>query len=587
MTWSRIERHGHALGGWTLERRDDEIADLRRDDRRVLRSIRAVVRDADWNTIPLAVNDVTVSERSLVIGLRTPGSSFFRGSLRVDLEGDDLVIALDLEALTDIRTNRTGLIVLHPPQVAGHELLVTHSDGTAEATCFPAHVSAHQPVFDISALEWSDADARIALGFEGDVFEMEDQRNWTDASFKTYSRPLSLPFPYRVAAGEHVVQRLRVRAAIADAEAVADTDPAEIVLAAVGPVPGFGVSASTAPDPAPPTEPLGSTLIVEADLAGVDWRAGLDRAAASGLPLDVRFVLDSDAPQRIDDAVAALDGVEIVRATAFHQVSDARHVSDEESIDILRRALARHGRTPQVIGGSRSHFTELNRELHRLPRDLDGLTVTITPLFHSTDTEQLVESVTIQRLIAQETVERAAGLPVHIGPIALRPRFNDVAASPQPLSPHADLRDGYGPEFTSIDDERQAAPELAAWTVASAAALAVAGVSTIAWFEEWGPRGIRSSDGADLPVAEALRALALLDPPGGEDAELLSGDSPDGLVWALGARTADGIRVLVANIADAARTVTVETPSGRHTVDLAPHSFLALPFTADPKDSPA
>ena len=28
------------------------------------------------------------------------------------------------------------------------------------------------------------------------IFEMEDQRNWTDASYKTCVRPLALPWPY-------------------------------------------------------------------------------------------------------------------------------------------------------------------------------------------------------------------------------------------------------------------------------------------------------------------------------------------------------------------------------------------------------
>ena len=37
---------------------------------------------------------------------------------------------------------------------------------------------------------------------EGDTFEMEDQRNWTDASYKTYVRPLALPWPYTLRAGE-------------------------------------------------------------------------------------------------------------------------------------------------------------------------------------------------------------------------------------------------------------------------------------------------------------------------------------------------------------------------------------------------
>jgi hypothetical protein len=43
---------------------------------------------------------------------------------------------------------------------------------------------------------------------EGDVFEMEDQRNWSDASYKTYVRPLALPWPYRIPAGETVTQRI-------------------------------------------------------------------------------------------------------------------------------------------------------------------------------------------------------------------------------------------------------------------------------------------------------------------------------------------------------------------------------------------
>ena len=34
--------------------------------------------------------------------------------------------------------------------------------------------------------------------FNGETFEMEDQRNWTDASFKTYCTPLSLPYPIKI-----------------------------------------------------------------------------------------------------------------------------------------------------------------------------------------------------------------------------------------------------------------------------------------------------------------------------------------------------------------------------------------------------
>ena len=46
----------------------------------------------------------------------------------------------------------------------------------------------------------------------GDVFEMEDQRNWSDASYKTYVRPLSLPWPYVMEQG--VVNRQSVELSI-------------------------------------------------------------------------------------------------------------------------------------------------------------------------------------------------------------------------------------------------------------------------------------------------------------------------------------------------------------------------------------
>jgi len=42
---------------------------------------------------------------------------------------------------------------------------------------------------------------RWTISFEGDVFETEDQRNWTDASFKTYCPPLRLPYPRPFEAG--------------------------------------------------------------------------------------------------------------------------------------------------------------------------------------------------------------------------------------------------------------------------------------------------------------------------------------------------------------------------------------------------
>ena len=40
------------------------------------------------------------------------------------------------------------------------------------------------------------------------IYEMEDQRNWTDASYKTYVCSLLDPWPYRLEAGAKVTQRV-------------------------------------------------------------------------------------------------------------------------------------------------------------------------------------------------------------------------------------------------------------------------------------------------------------------------------------------------------------------------------------------
>ncbi len=229
-----------------------------------------------------------------------------------------------------------------------------------------------------------------------------------------------------------------------------------IALAPTGPVPDLVLGAATGPDPAPRPEPRGTAVLVELDLRTPTWRARAPhRAGAAGLPLDVRFVVEPDGLDVLAGAADALRGIPLVRVGVFDASGAARHVSPSATVDALRAALGAAGVAAPVVGGSRSHFTELNRERHRLPDDLDGLAVTLTPPLPQPRHEQLVESVAMQRLVGGEAVAFAAGMPVHIGPICLRPRFNDVATAPEPAPTRDDLAEGYGAAFTATDDERQ------------------------------------------------------------------------------------------------------------------------------------
>jgi hypothetical protein len=100
-------------------------------------------------------------------------------------------------------------------------------------------------------------------------------------------------------------------------------------------------------------------------------------------------------------------------------------------------------------------------------------------------------------------------------------------------------------------------------------------VASIAWFEEWGPRGIRTADGDDLPVTAAVAALADL-----VGAELVWADSPDGVVWAIGGSRGASTTVLLANLDDRDREVTLVMEAVTRPVTVPARAFTRVEFDA-------
>ncbi|NKX56339.1 hypothetical protein [Arthrobacter mobilis] len=492
-------------GPWTVELAGDELGNITYAGRPVLRAVKAVVRDHEWRTLEPSVQDLDISgdgERrtvSFTVAYAGHGARY-EGRIAATLSPDALEVGFEGRAVAAFRSNRIGLVVLHPPSDAGRALTVIRTDGSTAASRFPVEISPHQPFTDIAALEWADAGTVFTLSFTGDVFETEDQRNWTDASFKTYSTPLSKPFPVSVAAGDVVRQGIWLQAAGpagTTAATAAGTAAAATAMVTVGGtvarVPPLALAAGDAPGTLPPLPGLDAVLV---ELTGPEdgWGSRLEaaarEAAGHGAALDVRVV--TAAPERVAAALAGrLDGV--ARLGVFDPAS---HVTEPEAWQVAGQALAAAGFRGQLLAGTRAHFTELNRNSGRMPRDAAALTFSITPQMHSTDVRHIVESVPMQRLAAQNALRLAAGRPVHVGPVTLRPRFNAVATS--------------GTAGTAESDELQAGPFTAAWTLASIAALSPEGVASVCYFEPSGPRGICAADGRLYPAGQLLRQLAAL-----------------------------------------------------------------------------
>jgi D-apionolactonase len=193
-------------GDLTLDFVAGGLRTIRYEGHEVLRAIAYLVRDQNWATYNPEISDCvvektkdafTITYRARCASADPDQTLSFQARISGNRQGH-LVFDVTAEPLTPFLTARCGFAVLHPIDgVAGKEALVEHVDGTQEQARFPELISPAQPFKDIRAIQHrvtAGITARCVLN--GDTFEMEDQRNWSDASFKTYVRPLSLPWPY-------------------------------------------------------------------------------------------------------------------------------------------------------------------------------------------------------------------------------------------------------------------------------------------------------------------------------------------------------------------------------------------------------
>ncbi|MET0732636.1 MAG: hypothetical protein ABW054_06150, partial [Casimicrobiaceae bacterium] len=182
---------------WHVALGDDEI----------WHGVAFLFRDADWCTPEPVVDrcESSISAREFLIRCvghfpTSPAIDF-----QLDFEGTSAgVIRVSGEAVPrgDTLTNRLGMCVMHPMAAAGARVDVGHTDGRSSESTFPMLIPAWPPFMLVRSIRHEYAPGQWAgCRFDGDAFELEDQRNNSDASFKTYNRSNMMPRPYVLRAG--------------------------------------------------------------------------------------------------------------------------------------------------------------------------------------------------------------------------------------------------------------------------------------------------------------------------------------------------------------------------------------------------
>ena len=487
---------------------------IRLGDREVWRGVYVAVRDRDWGTVAPVLSNLSVEQDdgrfrvTFDVSCREREIDYsWRGAIAGDARGT-LTYTMDGVANATFLRNRIGFCLLHPAEVAGRRCRAETTDGAIAEGAFPEQIAPHQPFRELRALAhevapgvWGEA------RFAGDIFEMEDQRNWTDASYKTYCTPLRLPIPVEVRAGTSIGQSvtLSLRGEAAGVAAGTAERAGEVVVTvgegAPVPLPRIGLGLASHGERLSREELARlralnlAHLRVDLDLAGAGYRDTLERAAdearALGVALEVALHL-GEVPER--ELAALASECEAVRPPVASWLLLPRGgvQATEELFVLARRQLGPLAPGAKVGSGTNLYFTHLNRD--RPPAAaLDLVCYSLNPQVHAFDDASLVETLPVQATTVASARRFTGDTPLAVTPVTLRPRFNADASGPEaPPAPG---------ELPAAVDPRQLSLFGAGWTLGSLKHLAGSGVWSVTYYETTGWRGVmETARGSPLPA---------------------------------------------------------------------------------------
>ncbi|MBG1232428.1 hypothetical protein [Aestuariivirga litoralis] len=487
----------------------------------VLRGISYLVRDANWGTCAAKISGLKIAKSrggASIIYKATAanGDRVLAMKAQIGITPRQLVFSIQATPNKDFKTNRTGFVVLHPAGLAGKPVTVTHTDGKKEKAKFPKLINPGQPFFEIRALEHAPAPGlKAQVLMEGNKFEMEDQRNWSDASYKTYVCSLLDPWPYELKAGIAFEQKITITltgkapAAIAKLKAKA--------TALKGKLPEIGLAV--------PMLEVQATLKRIADIKALnphhlmcqlDGAGDFASAAASfakladatGIPIALEIILPAKAPAGLEMSAIAQAvhhaGLkpESVIVTQAHDLKSFQPGTPRPwgpTYEEMAAAAHAHFPDTKIGGGMLSFFTELNRK--RPPQGLfDFITHSVCPIVHDASDAAVMQTLETLPAIFASARAFIGKAEYHLGPSTIAARMNpygaDVADNPKRLR-----------MCLAPNDPRQIGTFAVEWNHGLIAAAANARLTRITLCDVTGPRGLFDAKGQPTPLYQFFRKL--------------------------------------------------------------------------------
>jgi D-apionolactonase len=513
------------VGDWGMVLTGHGLEDLTFGGVRLLPRLFFTVRDQSWGSPAVLMTYGTTGADGTSFVARVEGYPLDVSGSIVSAD-QSLTVSFQLQVRDDVDVARVGPCVLHYVLRPG-ATITTDPFANRQAVKIGQRISSGRVASGYAALSYSVGATRLIVEFDGGLFEMEDQRNWTDDTFKSYTPPLSEPRPLRLCKDQVLTYAVRITAEAprrpASNPPPAGASRAKVTVRAAGPtkttcsLPEIGLAHPGGPSSRGLLSQLGEVqpdfVHLLADLGEGDWKSRLraDLLAVSRLGSMAVVTVDCPPDRRRDlSAFADIGSGSIDTAFLF---DSGQPLTSDELADA--GGVRFDGTEVRVGAGARGHFASLNLA-GRVPDAAEVVGVGLAAAAHDDDRRALTTGLNSYPQIFRQVRQMAGGREIYAGPLGFAPTFDSWSPVGSQLSVREAWQRGH-PRDRSVF--------AAAWVVAAIGVLSSLGPKRVCISGAIGP----TSD--EPPTANAvLRALGLVRKMRGQPVRILrAGDRIAGL----------------------------------------------------------
>ena len=492
--WPDTTRVEH--GDFTFDLARAAVRNVRYRNVQIIDLLYTAIRPWDWSTLDPDEHseDVTVTGDICKITIKDLFAGALDARTEITISKDNkFTVAYELRGLAEYSVNRWGIcFCLNSADWMGSSVQSQGNEYKLPAAISPQRVidGVTQGLFPAAnQMHFIAPDNRsIKVNSTGKVLEAEDQRNWTDNTYKIYSGSLSEPRPYVASAGSVWSQSVTFEI---NPLSKSVPDGSKIVVKEIDSLPSIGLQFNT--DPLLPADTLDTAFILlDIDHIRINEESlsaqKINRVSTNGLIVEAAL-LSSNSGADLHREIEHLNK-QIPAGSRILIQREGREIVEEKDLP-PNKSLS------SFIPGTDAYLVDLHRNKYNFG---ESISYSMVPTLHSSDTETIFKTLHTQAESINFAQEFLAP-QVLISPITFSTRGN-------PETGHSrDQRINFANPEMAL---RIRTIEGAAWTLGSIFALASAGAFSGTWHELFGEYGVIYPESDAIKFSPTFHALSAL-----------------------------------------------------------------------------